>query len=34
MMKDGRKHFGVILDSALDFHCHVKEKTVSARMGI
>ena len=30
-MKDEQKHLGMILDSALNFHSHVKEKIVSAR---
>ena len=33
-MKDEQKHLGMILDSALNFHSHVKEKIVSARRGI
>ena len=34
VMKDEQKHLGMILDSALNFHSHVKEKIVSARRGI
>ena len=34
VMKDEQKHLGMILDSALNFHSHVKEKTVSAHKGI
>ena len=34
VMKDEQKHFGMILDSALNFHSHVKEKIVSAHRGI
>ena len=34
VMKDEQKHLGIILDSALNFHSHVKEKIVSARRGI
>ena len=34
VMKDEQKYFGMILDSALNFHSHVKEKIVSARRGI
>ena len=33
-MKDEQKHLGMILDSALNFHSHVKEKIVNARRGI
>ena len=33
-MKDEQKHLGMILDSALNFHSHVKEKIVSARKRI
>ena len=28
VMKDEQKHLGMILDSALNFHSHVKEKIV------
>ena len=34
VMKDEQKHLGIILDSALNFHSHVKEKIISARRGI
>ena len=34
VMKDEQKHLGMILDSALNFHSHVKEKIVSARRRI
>ena len=34
VMKDEEKRLDMILDSALNFHSHVKEKTVSARSGI
>ena len=34
VMKDEQKHLGMILDSALDSHSHVKEKLISARRGI
>ena len=34
VMKDEENHLGMILDSALNFHSHVKEKIVSARRRI
>ena len=34
VMRDEQKRLGMILDSALNFHCHMKEKIVSARRGI
>ena len=33
VMKDEQERFGMILDSVLNFHGHVKEKIVSARRG-
>ena len=33
VMKDEQKHLGMILDSALNFHSHVKEKIVNAHRG-
>ena len=34
VMKDEQKHLGMILDSDLNFHSHVKEKIVNACKGI
>ena len=34
VIKDEQKHLGMILNSALNFHSHVKEKIVSACRGI
>ena len=34
VMEDDKKYLGMILDAALNFHSHVKEKIVSARKGI
>ena len=34
VLKHGQKHFGMILDSGLNFDSHVKEKVVSARKAI
>ena len=34
VMKDEQKHLGMILDSALNFHSHVKGKIVSGHRGI
>ena len=34
VLKQEQKHLGMILDSELNFHCHAKEKVVSARKAI
>ena len=34
VIKSEQKHLGMILDSSLNFQSYVREKTVSARMGI
>ena len=34
VIKDEQKHLGMVLDSALNFRSHVKEKIISARKGI
>ena len=34
VIKDEQKHLGTVLDSALNFRSHVREKIISARKGI
>ena len=34
LIKQKQKHLGLILDSGLTFHSHVREKIISARRGI
>ena len=33
-MKDQQLHLGLILDSSLTFHSHIKGKTIKAKRGI
>ena len=33
-MKDEQTHLGLILDSSLTFHSHIKDKTIRANRGI